>query len=355
MDTSYNDKNTQKDITTIAETLDINLDIEQLHVGGERAILSPSKFVLIGTKNSGGTRVVLKCAREAHGVNEITTEHNVRQALQDVHFADEDLSMPEEIFYGQCHGYTVLISEFIEQMQVFVDHSLREQFFMALQAFEAQEAFHATTREHRSFANRLFLSHSPERYLEDIDTQIANITTHNSQLSRTLTQAATFVRSHTDILTAFDGYLIHTDFVPHNFRITDNQLYLLDYVSFAVGNKYESWARFINFMEIHSPALVPLLLQYVKDDRGESEYKSLQIMRVIKIIFLLNYYTNALPQTDGNLYTLTTTRLSLWHDILQAVIKDVAVTENTRLNYLAARDQLRTEEEKKRQREFTRA
>jgi hypothetical protein len=342
-----------KDTNIIADTLGVTLDKTQLNIGGERSLMSPHKEVLIGTDRNTNLRVVLKCSHNALGAQEIRAEHTIRQALANMPFAQEEINMPGELFFGTLGSTTVSITEFIHQEKVFTQYSLQEQFFMGLHALESQESFHATTAEHNMSIRNIFTAHTPDFYIRTYqqmrDTTIRVFPTAKEALMK----AETILSDHKILLGVYDGYLMHTDFVPHNFRIHARRLYLLDCVSFRVGNKYESWARFINFMEIHSPELVPLLVGYVRSDRGPQEALVLKMMRIYKIAFLLDYYARALQQTEGDLHSLTYERLVVWTRILEAVISDTAVDELIRNRYYQKRATLRTETERERQKQFT--
>lgn len=344
---------THQDILILAARLGIKLDDTQLNIGGERSIMSPDKWVLTGTDSASGKKVVLKCAKEKFGVDEIIQEHQVRQSLVGLPFAEQELLMPEELFYGQKDGFTVSVHAFVDQDKVFTDHNLSEQFFMALHALECQESFHATTREHNASVREQFTIHSPTFYIESTNDMKDDIVATWPDATQAVTDTIDQLQIHQQLLRAYDGYLIHSDFVPHNFRIHGRQLYLLDFVSFRLGNKYESWARFINFMEIHNPELVPLLLTYIKQDRGETEYKTLRLLRVYKILFLLRYYARMYQKTTDDLQKLTAARLEFWTRALQAVLADEAIPSEVVSTYYTQRDRLRTPEEKARQQQFT--
>ncbi len=342
-----------EELEKLALTLGIALDATQLHIGGERAIMSPYKYVLTGTHNKTGQRVVVKCAKHPQGIAEIEEEHTIHEALAGFSFAEQELMMPQEILFTRAQNYTILVTRFIAQDCVFTEHSLKEQFFMALQALEAQESFHATTREHHASIIKKFRRHSPHYYLETMAHMQRAILSTYSAAEVALESASTFMHQHAALLETYDGYLMHSDFVPHNFRIQDRGLYLLDFVSFTLGNKYESWARLINFMEVHSPELAPLLLRHVRHDRGEEEYLVLRLMRVYKIIFLLSYYAQSLTKTTGNLRILTSVRLDFWVAVLKHVLADKPTPTAIVEEYHTKRSQLRTPEEKERQRQFT--
>jgi hypothetical protein len=142
--------------------------------------------------------------------------------------------------------------------------------------------------------------------------------------------------------------MVHEDFVPHNFRIKDNVLYFLDAEAVQFGNKYESWARFINFMIFHNSELEKKLTQYVKE-KGSEEYLSFRLMRILKAVQLLNYYTENLSKTTGNENILTKKRLEFWIQIIDHLIMDREIHQSYIEGYKNARDSLRSDEEKERQ------
>jgi hypothetical protein len=125
-----------------------------------------------------------------------------------------------------------------------------------------------------------------------------------------------------------------------------------NYATVHFGNKYEGWARFLNFMMIHSPELEKLLIKYIRDSRGENEYLSLRLMRAYKIVFLIDFYARSLPKTTANLHTLTLARIAYWHGALNSILKDEPLPKEVVDQYVKTRNSLRTEEEKTRQKDF---
>ena len=83
------------------------------------------------------------------------------------------------------------------------------------------------------------------------------------------------MEEHRTVIERYSGFLTHNDFVPHNLRVSGKEVYLLDYSSMLFGNKYESWARFLNFMIHHNRPLELALANYVRTNRGEEEYLEL--------------------------------------------------------------------------------
>lgn len=342
-------------LATIADAigpLGYTLLPEQPHISGERALLTEHKMVLQGT-DEAGTRVIIKVSWDKIGKAEIANEKHVRDTLRSLSFATDELLEPVERFYGTVSGLLILITEYVEQTEIFVTRPLSEQFFIALRAFEAQEAFHATTYEHRKQIRKRFTSYTSATYLRAFDTYIRDVegTPCDTDVARALQDARVRLQAGKDVLDRYGDYLTHNDFVPHNMRLNGRDLYVLDHTSFWFGNKYEGWARFINYMVVHNPELSRALIEFVRTNRP-AEYEALQLMRLYKLGMLLSYYVRLLPKTEGNLKTLTCIRIALWTRVLEHVLHDDPVPDELISAYIEERSTLRTEEEKVRQREF---
>lgn len=346
-------------ISTLLKPLGFSLEERQPYVSGERYLMAGGKLVLAGTQTATGTKVIIKASRYEDGKAEISAEKRSRDLIRSLAFADKKILIPDELFYSTEGDYVFLITRFIPQDKVFVAHTLEEQFFIALSAFEAQESFHATTYEHLRAVKEVFPILSSVEYLRDFDRlKDSALRLHpDESLRTTLEKAKTFLTENKLVIDQYANYLTHTDFVPHNFRIAEHILFMLDcvpnYATVHFGNKYEGWARFLNYMLIHSPELEKLLTTYIKDARGDEEYLSLRLMRAYKITFLIEYYARALEKTSGDLHTLTLARLAYWQEALTAILEDRPVKKEVTEDYVATRNALRSEEEKERQREFS--
>jgi hypothetical protein len=330
------------------------LDAEQLHIGGERALMNAHKLVLTGIDQKDGARVVIKASLDHDGARDIAAEHTVRELLGTVRFASEKLSFPPERLFETLHGYTVSVTEFIPQERVFVDHPLREQFFMILKLFESQEEFHATTYEHTKSLIGIIPVWTSVEYLADVRAiQQAVIATHPpcaaaERLVALISQSRTLIERYT-------GFLDHTDLVPHNFRVQSGALFALDQVAIRFGNKYEMWARFINYMVIHNPELAELLVTYVREKRGAEDALMLRVMRCYKAGVLLRYYAETAEKASGDIKELTLARFAFWEEVLTHLLNDEPIPGEMVATYKAKRDSLRSDDEKKRQREFAKA
>ncbi|MBX4199213.1 aminoglycoside phosphotransferase family protein [Candidatus Parcubacteria bacterium] len=349
------------DLTNIANILSglgYILDAEQPHIEGERFLMAKEKLVLVGTRQKDGLRVAIKISNRESGKKDIRDEKRARDLLESISFADGALLFPKEIFWGEKDGYLIWVIEFIEQEKVFVAYTLEEQFFFALKAFEAQEGFHATTYEHLETVKKIFPVLYGQDYFREFREykKIVEDASLDSSLGDTLSRAEEMLLSHKSDIDDYANYLTHTDFVPHNFRIRKNLVYILDcapeYRTVHFGNKYEGWARFLNYMVIHNPSLERLLARYIRDNRGMKDFLNLRLMRAYKIGFLLKFYAESLANTSGDLRTLTLERIDFWHEILKYVLDDREIPEDFVERYKKKRDALRSEEEKKRQREF---
>lgn len=345
-------------ISRLLAPLGFSLDERQPYTSGERYLMAGGKLVLAGTRDTDGTKVIIKASRTTDDAKEIESEKRSRDLMQTLSFADKKIRLPQELYYGTKGGYVFLIMHFIPQEKVFVAHSLEEQFFIALSAFEAQEAFHATTFEHLRAIKDVFPVLSGAEYLNEFGRLKDSILrlSPDELLRAALERAEAFLKENLITIDRYANYLTHTDFVPHNFRISEHTLYMLDcvpnYATIHFGNKYEGWARFLNYMLVHSPELERLLVEYVRRARGEDEYLSLRLMRAYKIAFLLEFYARSLSKTSGDLHALTLARIAYWREALIAVLEDRPPAKEVTEQYVATRNMLRSEEEKERQRDF---
>lgn len=345
-------------ILPILADLGFELEPEQPHLGGERYLMqaittqSGKKLILLGRRVNDGRRVVIKATGEKAGKQEIEHEHKCRQVLQQINFAYQVFFSPEEILSTERDGYIISIQTFIEQECPFLERPLKEQFFLALNAFKAQEGTHATTYEHKRIARANFGSIDALGYLKTFADFKKNILAHpqnNAIMTQMLENAQKFLETNRETIEQYCGFLTHIDFVPHNIRIVDSTIYLLDHSSLRFGNKYEGWARFLNFMALYNQPLEKMLVQYVRDNRTPEESLSLKLMRVYRLGEIIWYYTNTLDKSSGDLRTLNQKRIEFWSQVLKAIINDAPVPEGIIEEYKRVRDSLRSEEEKHRQ------
>ncbi|MEN9913077.1 MAG: hypothetical protein RLY66_485 [Candidatus Parcubacteria bacterium] len=345
-------------ISALVKPLGFELDEHQPHISGERYLMTRNKLVLAATRTSDKKIVIIKASNHPDGQKEISTEKTARDTLMSIDFASEYILFPAEIYFGTKDGYMFWIAEYVPQDKVFVDHSTEEQFFLILRAFEAQESFHATTFEHLKTIQKNFTVFGPEKYVESFKEFPGKLHAALAEIqadTQPLTDAFKLLQSNSAILGKYANYLTHTDFVPHNFRVRDHALYMLDCSAVHFGNKYEGWARFLNYMLIHNPKLEQVLSTYIRSNRGADEYLDLRLMRTYKIGYLLEYYARSLEKTSGDLRELTKLRLSFWLEMLKAVVNDVQPDAKISEDYRKGRDGLRSPEEKERQQEFAKA
>lgn len=335
--------------------LGITPDMKQPHVGGERYLMSGKKLVLTGTQSADGRRVVMKISSDPEGRGEIRYEQAAHNLLQTLAFANDTLLSPDELFFEDAEHGTILVTAFIEQPSVFFARPLQEQFFLALRVLEAQEGFHAVTYEHEKQVQKTFPVLRSSKYIGEFgefSDAIEGNQPDNAQLHALLKQSLAFLYENMDTIDRYAPHLTHTDLAPHNMRVSGRGIFLLDYASFHFGNKYEGWARFLNYMLIHNPELEKLLADYVRTNRGADEYLSLRLMRVYKIGFLLDYYARSLAHTTGDLHSLTEARIAFWTGALEAILADKSLARSLVDAYTQTRNTLRTKEETARQKEF---
>lgn len=334
------------------------LDADQPHLKGERFLMqavttaSGRKLILFGT-NHTNERVVIKATRDPAGKQELRHERKCRTILHQMKFAAEVFATPPEVAFIEADDVVIAITKYIDQVSTFLERPLAEQFDFALAAFKAQEGTHATTYNHRAAIGKVYDLRCADDYLSQFSVFTSDLTTGlstNSALHKTLADTFSLLTTHKQTIDQYAGFLTHTDFVPHNIRIdVTGTMYLLDHSSLTFGNKYEGWARFINFMELYNPPLATALAQYVADNRTPEESLSLKLMRSYRLGEIIWYYYNKIAVCDGNLKILNQTRITFWSTILNHVLHDTPIPPSLISAYQTTRDSLRTPDEKQRQ------
>ena len=340
--------------------LGFELEEHQPHLLGERYLMQAvttiggKKLILIGRRKKDNKRAVIKATKDNYGKWELEHERMCRNVLHHIRFAYKTFLSPEEILFTSREGYTISIQTFIEQECPFTARILRDQFFLALKAFKAQESAHATTYSHEQLIAKTFGRRSTQDYLNDFSVfrELIVTKTNAKELGVTLEQAEEFLKRNSEVIEQYGGFLTHTDFVPHNFRVKNGEIYLLDHSSLRFGNKYEGWARFINFMTLYNPELAQALIDYVHLNRTPEESLALKLMRIYRLGEIMAYYTAAVSNSVGDLQELNRARIYFWADVLRAVLSDTSIDPVVVATYRATRDRLRSPEEKVRQKDL---
>jgi hypothetical protein len=344
-------------LTLLLNAHGITLDTEQKHLQGERYLqqavttASGRKLILTGTMRDG-TKVVIKATRDESGMREIEHERTCRSILKEIDFAASTFLTPEELLSTREQGFLISVQRFIPQAKQFIEHTLEEQFGLALSAFKAQEGTHATTSKHLRLIRNAFGIRTAKTYLHTFQTFRGNTAIalpHRNDLHELFDKAYTTLRDNEETIEQYSGFLTHTDFVPHNIRLHEGQIYLLDHSSLTFGNKYEGWARFLNFMSLYNPPLTELLTQYVKNNRTPEESIALRMMRIYRLGEIIWYYVQTLEKSEGDLSTLNEARITFWSTVLSHILENTPIPRNVIEDYKRIRDSLRSEDEKKRQ------
>jgi hypothetical protein len=328
------------------------LDEQQVHLGGERAVISGRKLVLLGQRLADKKRVVIKASSSPEGKREMELEHTCRAVLDQIQFTSTAFLSPEELIWHEEDGLLLSITAFLEHDRPFLERPFKEQFFLALKAFEAQESAHATTYEHTRVIRGTFRVFETETYLQQFHTYQETVTEHlpeDPSLHERMRRAEHELTQNRLRLEQYHGFLTHGDFVPHNVRIIGRDIYLLDHYDIRFGNKYDGWARFLNFMLLYHHELEGALLYYLEKNRSAEELEALHLMRIYRLGELVWYYVNRLQKSTGDLQTLDRARVSFWGDALEAALNKTSLPLERIRAYQTLRDSLRSDEEKQRQ------
>jgi hypothetical protein len=136
-------------------------------------------------------------------------------------------------------------------------------------------------------------------------------------------------------------------------RVQENEVIILDHSSLVIGNKYESWARFLNFMILFSRDLDKILSTHILTERGEEEFTMLQVMRVYKMMQLIHFYAKSVSKTEGDLLVITLNRLEMWSNNMLDIINGDEISKNRINEHLDILDKNRSTEEKLRHKDIT--
>ena len=335
----------------------ITLNDDQPHTKGERFLmqalttLGGQKLILLGTETKANKKVVIKATNDISGRQELSHERACRTLLHDVRFSYDTFHSPTEILFLDKKGYTVFVTEFIEQSSSFLARPLEGQFSFSLKALKAQERTRATTSKHLAQITRVFGSRNSDDYLRMFDAFLiaSKVKYGEPAITTLLEQAFERLSAGRERIEQYGNFLTHTDFVPHNFRINGDTLYLLDFSSLRFGNKHEGWARFLNFMTLYNPALEELLISYIEQNRSAEERESLQLMRFFRLGEIIAYYINTLEKSTDKLRDLNQARVHFWAEVLKAELQNTRVARVTVESYQGNRDRLRDDDEKSRQ------
>ncbi len=341
-----------KILQPILASLGFELDQEQVHIGGERYAFSEKKLVLLGRRLGDSLRVIIKVSSDVKGIAEIKHEKQSRACLKKINFAYQVFFTPPEILYQEHNGRVIFITKYIEQESRFLERPLQDQFFLALKGLELQEGVQVTTYEHAHGISKYFGIWTTKDYLQKFEEYYQSVSiklVEQPEILILYSEAKNFLVSKAKIIDLYGGFLTHWDFVPHNIRIHNGDIYLLDHSSLRFASKHESWARFINFMSMHNVELEKALLFYVQKNRPASEYLSLQAMRVYRLAEIIWHYSNTLSKAEGNLLSLNNLRIKFYAQLLKVVLADKYLEPSVVIQYIAQRDSLRSESEKIRQ------
>jgi len=342
-------------VTKLVAALGFELEVDQPHIKGERFLMQAmtttggKKMILLGKK--GNKKVVIKATNDTTGKEELRHERLCRKSLHEIDFAYEIFHSPLELHFIEREGYIVSINEFIDQPLSFLERPIEEQFKFSLNAFKNQERARATTKKHFQAVVQLFGNRTSSDYLQIFSTFQTFLENEgvSEEILENIQAAKKQLTSQQERIEQYCGFLTHTDFVPHNFRIQDGILYLLDFSSLRFGNKHESWARFLNFMTLYNPELERLLIQYMEDNRSVEERESLQLLRLFRLGEIISYYTKTLKKSSEQLLILNQQRVYFWNDVLSAELNNKRIDNNIVETYKKNRDSLRSQEEKERQ------
>lgn len=350
----------QKEIKSLSKLLNsigLGLEQDQPHVQGERFLASPDKLVLVGKRKKDGKKVIIKTSWQKRAKEEIKQEKKVRDIISSFAPFKKAILIPDEIYFGKKGKYQIFVTEFIDQEKVFISHPIKKQFETILEAFTKREVLNGNTFSEVRKMYKDFPFLGTLDYIKNFKTFQKSVLSRyrTPGIEEAMNEGFKFFKENKSIINSEGEHLVHSDFAPHNFRLKGNSLYTLDCSAFIFGNKHEELARLLNYMSIHNPVLEKRIKKYIYQKRGRGAYLNLRLIRIYKILLLLNFYADALAKTTKDLLALTTHRIEYYEELLRVILQDRDLDPRMHQVYLENRDHLRSEEEKKRQKEFAKA
>ncbi len=202
--------------SSILNDLGFSLEESQIHVLGERYLIGGKKLVLLGRNKKTNDKVIIKVSSHPSGIKEIRKERASKNILEEIKFAYHVFNFPKEILFTQKNGYLILVTSFIEQDKKFLEHSLREQFFLALKIFEIQEGVHATTSEHSKTIKKYFGQMNAKDYIKSFKNNQKNILLKikDSKIKRLLSEAQNKLEKNADTINLYFKFLSQLVIVP---------------------------------------------------------------------------------------------------------------------------------------------
>ena len=332
---------------------------DQPHTKGERGAFRAKKIILLGERIADKFKVVIKCARYEEGREEILQEKKARENLKKVDFAYHEFLEPIEILFINNENYLVQITEFIIEEKKFLDRDPKDQFEIAYRSFVTQEGIHAVTAKHNKIIKKLFNTFDFETYQKNL-FNYKNIILEfvsNAEFTDLLNNSEDLFLQNKYRIQQYSGFLTHTDFVPHNFRVRNEngieRVYLLDHSAIIIGNKHDGWARFLNFCVLHSPIIEKWFVEYFLINRSGEENESLKLMRIYRLFELVAHHATIYKKSNeaenNELKELSKKRVYFWLKLLKAVYEDRELEKVIIEDYKNNRDLLRSKSEKERQ------
>ncbi len=340
------------ELNTLAHNLKLNLklDQDQPNIKGERFLMSGKKVVLIGELDN--KRSVIKYSDDASGIAEMISERENKKKFLDLDFIKSKFFFPQELYWHNNGSQALLISEYIDQGVSFITLPNAKQFKLIINLLESLEGVYIITTSHLKQINKFKDIKSVDTYLKEYDSwqgTVKKLRSDDKELITLLATCRAKLIDNYDNIKITSNYLTHTDLVPHNFRIRGDDIYFLDHTSLTFGNKYEAWARMINFMSIYNRELEHNLIEYIRRNRKAGEYEAFKAIRYYKLLQLIEYNSKSYEKSGGDLRSLCNSRIKLFKRILIATLNDSQLSEEDHAEFHQDLKKYRTKDEIERQ------
>ncbi len=297
----------------------VTLD-EDPYLPGAYAVPEAPILTLLGTHTESGKRVVVQVTSDPGTAKELTRDTERRECVERHGCLPLTIRLPEEVAFGRRDMHTFMVTEYLYEDRSFSELSLEDAFFFALRILEAQEQTPPMPYRAMRAANKLFDTYTAERYVNTLQRyrrEVSKLLSEHQQTQEMLALAGATLLRERERIDRYTGTLLYRKASPETVRISDGEMYLLDHALFHFGNRYESWAHFINYCALHRPEVEAALVDYVHANRGPEVAEVLRIMRLFTLVEVIHEDARARERVEANKVADIEVRIDFWTAVLQ--------------------------------------
>ena len=287
---------------------------------GVYAVPEKPALTLLGTRTEDGKRVVVHVTSDPDTAKDLEGTHRRRECIERYECLPSSIHLPEELAFGRRDMHTFMVTKFLYEDRSFSELSLEEGFFFALRVLEAQEQAPALSYRATRDAHKLLDTFSAQRYVNTVQQYRRSVTKllpEHTQAQEVLALAGAALLRERERIDRYSGALLYHRASPETVRVSGGEMYLLDPALFRFGNRYESWAHFVDHAALHQPELESALTTYIRENRGEEVSETLRLMRLYTLAEVIHRDARARQRVATEKAVELDTRIDFWTAVLQ--------------------------------------